>query len=116
MIEQEYQILNRARPNEKDLHLTENKYGRSIKIRCKFPKSIKKNTYILSEFGPVTFDAMREFMALCALKKPLGVCATSGRWEGMPFLLIAEDDFEITEEDEKFIDNYKSHLKLEYKE
>jgi len=55
-------------------------------------------------------------MALHALKKPLDICATSGRWEGTPFLLIAEDDFEITEEDEKFIDNYKSHLILEYKE
>ena len=55
-------------------------------------------------------------MALHALKKPLSICATSGHWEGMPFLLIAEDDFEITEEDEKFIDNYKSHLILEYKE
>ena len=116
MIEQKYQILNKARPNEEDLHLIENEYGRSIKIRCQFPRSIKKNTQILSEFGPVAFDAMREFMTLHALKKPLGVCATSGRWEGTPFLLIAEDDFEITEEDEKFIDNYKSHLVLEYKE
>ena len=44
MIEQEYQILNRARPDEKDLHLIENEYGRNIRIRCKFPKSIKKNT------------------------------------------------------------------------
>ena len=115
-MEQKYQILNRTRPNEEDLHLIENEYGRSIRIRCKFPKSIKKNTQILSEFGPVTYDAMQDFMALHALKKPLSICATSGHWEGMPFLLIAEDDFEITEEDEKFIDNYKSHLVLEYKE
>ena len=115
-MKQKYQILNEIRPNEEDLHLIENEYSRSIKIRCKFPRLIKKNTQILSEFGPVTFDAMREFMALRALKKPLGICATSGHWEGMPFLLIAEDDFEITEEDEKFVDNYKSHLVLEYKE
>lgn len=81
-----------------------------IKIRCCFPKHIKKGTYIISEFGPVTYDAMEEYKALQILKKPLIRCATTGRWEGTPFLLMATADFIITEEDEKFIQNYKKRL------
>ena len=50
----------------------------------------------MSEFGPVTYDAILEFKALRALNKPLQICATSGHWEGTPFLLYASDDIIIT--------------------
>ena len=107
-------ILHNCRPDEENLPKRENEYEKGIKIRCKFPKSVKKRTYILSEFGPVTIDAVKEFLALRALGKPLEVCATSGHWEGQPFLVRAVEDFEITEEEEIFIDEYKSHLRLMY--
>lgn len=81
-----------------------------IKIRCNFPKAIKKGTYIISEFGPVTYDAMQEYKALRILKKPLIYCAVTGRWEGTPFLLMATEDFVITEEDEKFIKKYRMEV------
>jgi hypothetical protein len=38
------------------------------------------------------------------------VCATTGHWEGTPFLLITTDDFTITLEDEKIIQQYKSKI------
>ena len=103
-----------CRPNEEECHIKENEYERSIQIRCKFPKTIKKRTYIVSEFGPVTMDAVEEFLALHALKKPIDIAATSGRWEGRPFCLFTTDDVEITLEDEEFIDDYKKHLRLVY--
>ena len=40
------------------------------------------------------------------IKKPLIPCATSGYWEGTPFLLITTEDFIITKEDEIFIQDY----------
>ncbi len=98
-----YKHLYNIRPEEKDL-LSEDKT--CLKIRCHFPKTIKKGTYIISEFGPVTHDAILEFKALRLLKKPLHSCATSGRWEGIPFLLYASDDIIITEKDEEFIQKY----------
>ena len=98
-----YKHLYNSRPEEKDL-LSKDKT--CLKIRCHFPKTIKKGTYIKSAFGPVSYDAILEFKALCALKKPLQICATSGYWEGTPFLLYASDDIIITEEDEKFIQDY----------
>lgn len=98
-----YKHLYGTRPEEKDL-LSEDKT--CLKIRCHFPKTIKKGTYIISEFGPVTYDAVLEFKALHALKKPLHICATSGHWEGIPFLLYASDDVIITEKDEEFIQKY----------
>lgn len=98
-----YKHLYDTRPEEKDL-LSEDKT--CLKIRCHFPKTIKKGTYIVSEFGPVTYDAILEFKALRLLKKPLHRCATSGRWEGIPFLLYVSDDVIITEKDEEFIQNY----------
>ena len=98
-----YKHLYNNRPEEKDLLSEDKTY---LKIRCHFPKTIKKGTYVISEFGPVTYDAVLEFKALRALKKPLHACATSGHWEGIPFLLYASDDVIITEEDEKFIQDY----------
>ena len=56
--------------------------------------------------GPITYDAMKEYEALRILKKPLVSCATSGRWEGTPFLLITTEDFIITKNDEIFIQDY----------
>lgn len=98
-----YEHLYNTRPEEKDL-LSEDKT--CLKIRCQFPKTIKKGTYIKSAFGPASYDAILEFKALRTLKKPLQICATSGHWEGTPFLLYASDDVIITKQDEKFIQNY----------
>lgn len=98
----DYDHYYNCRPNEDDLQ-TRNDL---IEIRCRFPKTIKKNTYIKSALGPVTYDAIKEYEALRLLKKPLAVCATSGHWEGTPFLLITTEDFVITKEDEKFIQDY----------
>lgn len=104
----DYKHLYNTRPEEKDL-LSEDKTH--LKIRCRFPKTIKKGTYIVSEFGPVTYDAVLEFKALHALKKPLQFCATSGHWEGMPFLLYASNDVIITEKDEEFIQKFLKRYK-----
>lgn len=102
-----YKHLYNSRPEEKDLLSKTDCLGKVyLKIRCHFPKTIKKGTYIISEFGPVTYNAVLETKALFALNKPLQICATSGYWEGVPFLLYASDDVIITEEDEKFIQDY----------
>ena len=99
----DYDHYYNCRPNEDDLRTTKNNL---IEIRCHFPKTIKKDTYIKSALGPVTYDAMKEYEALQILQKPLASCATSGRWEGTPFLLITTEDFIITKKDEKFIQDY----------
>lgn len=98
----DYDHFYNCRPNEEDLQTKDN----FIEIRCRFPKTIKKGKYIKSAFGPVSYDAILEFKALRALKKPLQICATSGHWEGTPFLLYASDDIIITKQDEKFIQDY----------
>ena len=97
-----YEHYYNSRPNEDELRTKNN----LIEIRCRFPKTIKKNTYIKSALGPVAYDAVKEYEALRILKKPLVPCATSGRWEGTPFLLMTTEDFIITKEDEKFIQDY----------
>lgn len=103
----DYEHLYNSRPEEKDICFEKDSLNRTyLKIRCQFPKTIKKGTYIISEFGPASYDAILEFKALRALKKPLQICATSGHWEGTPFLLYASDDVIITKQDEKFIQNY----------
>ena len=102
-----YEHLYNSRPEEKDICFEKDCLDRTyLKIRCQFPKTIKKGTYIISEFGPASYDAILEFKALRALKKPLQICATSGHWEGTPFLLYASDDIIITKQDEKFIQDY----------
>lgn len=102
-----YEHCYKCRPEEKDICFEKDSLNRTyLKIRCQFPKTIKKGTYIESAFGPASYDAILEFKALRALKKPLQICATSGHWEGTPFLLYASDDIIITKQDEKFIQNY----------
>ena len=102
-----YEHFYNSRPEEKDICFEKDSLNRTyLKIRCQFPKTIKKGTYIKSAFGPASYDAILEFKALRALKKPLQICATSGHWEGTPFLLYASDDIIITKQDEKFIQNY----------
>ena len=104
----DYKDYHQHRPSEEEFKISEYDNGkRYIEIRTIFPKNIRKNTYIISALGPVSYDTVLEAQALFALKKPLQVCATSGHWEGTPFLLYTKDDFFITEEDEKFIYNYK---------
>ena len=98
----DYDHFYNCRPNEEDLQTKDN----LIEIRCHFPKTIKKGKYIKSALGPVTYDAIKEYEALRILKKPLIPCATSGYWEGTPFLLITTEDFIITKEDEIFIQDY----------
>lgn len=98
----DYDHYYNCRPNEEDLQTKDN----LIEIRCHFPKTIKKGKYIKSALGPVTYDAIKEYEALRILKKPLIPCATSGYWEGTPFLLITTEDFIITKEDEIFIQDY----------
>ena len=105
-----------GRPNKEDLKCGIDGLGKEvIYIRTKFPKKIKKDTYILSEFGPVSYDAILEFHVLkILLKKPLSVCPTSGRWEGMPFLLITTDDFSINKEEDYFIEQHKRDFSINY--
>lgn len=101
-----YEHWYKYRPEEEDL-----KQNDIIRIRTHFPKTIKKDTYIISAFPVVSYDAMKEFYILYfVLHKPLVVCATTGHWEGTPFLLITTDDFTITLEDEKIIQQYKSKI------
>ena len=103
----DYEHLYNSRPEEKDICFEKDSLNRIyLKIRCQFPKTIKKGTYIKSAFGPVSYDTILEFKALRALNKPLQICTTSGHWEGTPFLLYASDDIIITKQDEKFIQNY----------
>lgn len=103
----DYEHLYNSRPEEKDICFEKDSLNKTyLKIRCQFPKTIKKGTYIISAFGPVTYNAVLETKALLALNKPLQICATSGHWEGVPFLLYASDDIVITKQDEKFIQNY----------
>lgn len=77
-----------------------------IKVEGHFPKAIPKNTYILSKYPYVSYRIVNEFKALRKLNKNIVVCATSGHWEGDAFLLRTEEDIFITEEDEKFIENF----------
>lgn len=98
-----------CRPTESQLKQENN----CILIRGKFPKTIKKDTIIASAFPLISFDAVIEFHILkTILKKPIGICATSGNWEGLPFLLFAMDDIIITLEDEKIIQKYKNKVRL----
>ena len=103
-----YDLCYKNRPTEEDLQ-TENNI---IKVRCSFPKTIKKGKYIISAVGPVTYDIMKEYEALQILRKPLASCAVTGRWEGTPFSLITTDDFIITREDEEFIQDYIHNKKV----
>lgn len=81
-----YEHFYNSQPEEKDIYFEKDSLNRTyLKIRCQFPKTIKKGTYIKSAFGPASYDAILEFKALRALKKPLHICATSGHWEGTPF-------------------------------
>ena len=102
----DYEHYYKCRPNLDDLKIVDNGHDKCIEIRTIFPKTIKKGMYIRSALGPVAYDAVKEYEALYLLHKPLYPCAVTGHWEGMPFLLIAEEDIEITLEDEKFIQDY----------
>lgn len=105
--EEYYEHCYKYRPEEKDLEKVTYHNYTIIKIRTQFPKTIEKDTYIISDFHAVSYDAMKEFYILKhILQKPLIACATSGRWEGTPFSLRAEDDIVITLEDEKIIQHY----------
>lgn len=96
----DYKHFYNCRPNEEDLK----KDNGNIYVKGRFPKTITKGTYILSEYPYVAYDIIREFQVLRQiLHKPIVICATSGYWEGNAFLLQAEDDVVITEEDEKII-------------
>lgn len=107
-----YEHWYKYRPEEEDL-----KQDDVIRIRTLFPKTIKKDTYITSAFPVVSYDAMKEcYILYCILHKPLMICATTGRWEGTPFLLVTTDDFIITLEDEKIIQQYKSKISFKTKE
>ena len=98
-------MLNR--PNIEDLESHYDGLGcLCIKVEGHFPKNIPKNTYILSKYPYVSYRIMNEFKALRKLNKNIAVCPTSGHWEGDAFLLRAEEDIFITEEDENFIENF----------
>lgn len=107
----DYEYYYKIRPNENDLENINN----CIKIRTCFPKTIKKGTYIISAFPVISFDAMKEFYILQSLlKKPLEICATTGRWEGTPFSIYTTDNITITLEDEKLIQDYKFKVRFQY--
>jgi hypothetical protein len=107
-----YEYFYKCRPEENSL---KDKPG-NIRIRCVFPKTIQKGTYILSAFPAISFDAVKEFYVLYKiLKKPFQICATSGKWEGTPFLVYAKDDIIITLEDEKIIQETQLNLEDIYK-
>ena len=93
-----YKSFYKNRPNIEDVK----QINGAIFLRTQFPKTIPNNTYITSE-EYLSYDLMREFLILRRLDKPLVICATSGHWEGTPLLLKTSADFEITFEDEKFI-------------
>jgi len=106
-----YELIYNSRPNIQDIKQIQN----CIFLRTQFPKTIPNNTYIKSE-EYLSYDLVKEILALKALNKPFSICATSGRWEGTPFMLQTNDNFEITLEDEIFIQNYINKLKIVYEE
>jgi len=116
MTDEEYiQHCYKYRP---DIYLVEeDQVYPTIKIRTQFPKFIKKDTCVISAFGVASYDAMKEFYILKKiLHKPLIVGATSGRWEGTPFLVYTIDDFFITLEDEKIIQDYEGRVHFTMKD
>ena len=84
-------------------------------LRTHYPKTIPSGTMIVSD-EYLSYDLMKETMALFKLDKPLQICATTGWREGSPFLLKVTDDFEITKEDDRFIRDYVYGLRFEYHE
>ena len=109
--------FHECRPSVEDLKVTyggPNKDIPTVHIRTRFPKKMPKGMYVVSDLGPVSFDAMIEYKILLKLKKPLLICAYSGRWEGTPFMTITGDDFEITEEDELLIEDYERDMKIRF--
>lgn len=103
--------IHQYRPTENNLDKTTDN---DIFLKCKFPKTIKKGTYIHSAFPVVSYDLVIEMLALLRLSKPIQVCATSGRWEGTPFLLYVKDDFDIDLNDEEFIEKFKRKARIIY--
>lgn len=102
-----FKNINNNRPKIKDLNKKcDDLNNLCIYLEGHFPKYIPKNTYILSKYPFVSYKLVKEFQALRALNKKISMCATSGHWEGDPFLLYTEEDIVITEEDEKFIKEY----------
>lgn len=106
-----YDSLYKTRPSFEDM-----KYNNgTLSLRTCYPKTIPNGTMIISD-EYLSYDLMKETMALFELGKPLQVCATTGWWEGSPFLLKVTDDFEITKEDDRFIRDYVDKLRFEYHE
>ncbi len=106
-----YDLHYEGRPIFKDM-----KYNNgTLSLRTCYPKTIPNGTMIVSD-EYLSYDLMKETMALFKLGKPLQVCATTGKWEGSPFLLKVTDDFEITKEDDRFIRDYVYGLRFEYHE
>jgi hypothetical protein len=103
----DYEHFYNCRIEEKDCKKDHYPNYDVIFLNGQFPKTIKKGTMILSEQPYVAYDLMKETMALFELNKPLQVNATSGHWYGTPFFLSTTDDFEITLDDEIFIQNYQ---------
>ena len=104
-----YDSLYETRPSFEDM-----KYNNGIlSLRTCYPKTIPNGTMIVSD-EYLSYDLMKETMALFKLGKPLQVCATTGWWEGTSFLLKVTNDFEITKEDDKFIRDYVDKLRFVY--
>lgn len=104
-----YDALYKTRPSFEDM-----KYNNgTLSLRTCYPKTIPNGTIIVSD-EYLSYDLVKETLALLKLNKPLLVYATSGKWEGTPFLLKVTNDFEITKEDDKFIRDYVDKLRFVY--
>lgn len=107
-----YELIYSLRPEEKDLK--DKNYSNWIKIENKFPKTIKKGTAITTA-SYLSFEAAQEFFILKnILDKKIKYPRTIAQTGPGRFVAEAEEDIEITLEDEKMLYLLKKYVILDF--
>lgn len=108
-----YEFIYSLRPEEEDLKDKDD--SNWIRIENKFPKTIKKGT-VITTASYLSFEAAKEFFILKyildkKIKYPRTIVQTG---PGPRFIAEAEEDIEITLEDEKMLYLLKDYVRLDF--